>query len=115
MARREPDDPIQYATDTLNLTMLLYAVNPQDRCETITRTLLQSEEQYLNLVFRRLGLDFRPKDTAIVLWMMLDIIQARLATLERLQRYKTPQSGVDTTVRRARHSRAPGAKQSSRS
>lgn len=113
MARRGPDDPIQFATDTLNLAMLLYAVNPEDRCETITRTLLKSEEQYLDLVFRRLPLDFRPRDTAIILWM-LDIIQARLATLERLQHYTTPKSSVDTTLRRARHSRAPGPKQSSR-
>jgi len=32
---------------------------------------------------------------------MLDIIQARLATLERLQPYTTPKSSVDTTLRTA--------------
>ena len=97
MAKRKIDDQIQYVRDTLDLIMSLYAVNPDDPSETIKRTLLQGKDEYFDLVFRRLAVDFYPKDVAIVLWM-LDIIQARLASLERKRHQKTPKPKVDTAV-----------------
>ena len=97
MAKRKIDDQIQYMRDALDLIMSLYAVNPDDPSETIKRTLLQGKDEYFDLVFRRLAVDFYPKDVATVLWM-LDIIQARLASLERKRHQKTPEPKVDTAV-----------------
>ena len=82
--RPGPDNPTQYVTDILNLNRRLQCVDTGDDVQRITSTLIRGNEQYFELVFRRLSLDFRPKDTPVVLWM-LDVIQARLAALERLQ------------------------------
>ncbi|HKO17508.1 MAG TPA: hypothetical protein VJU82_01340 [Acidobacteriaceae bacterium] len=101
MTHPEPYDPNQYVTDILDLHMRLDDVAVGDDSQRITSALIQGKEQYFDLVFRRLFLDFRPKDTAVVLWM-LDIIQARLAALERLHRQKSVTSGVDTSARKSR-------------
>ena len=93
MARREPNDPTQYLLEILNLTRRLDTVTARHSFERITSTLRRGRERYLDLVFRRLFLDFLPRDTAIVLWL-LDVIQARLAALERLEQQN---ANVDAT------------------
>lgn len=114
MARREANDPTKYMVEILNLTRRLDAVTARHGFQRITSTLSRGRERYLDLVFRRLFLDFLPRDTAIVLWL-LDVIQARLAALERLQQ-KSQNADVDATggsrlpahrdhVRRARGAR----------
>lgn len=55
--------------------------------------MVRGNEQYFELVFGRLSLDFRPKDSPVVLWV-LDVVQARLAALERLQHQKAPNNRV---------------------
>ncbi|HLJ77335.1 MAG TPA: hypothetical protein VKT75_07975 [Acidobacteriaceae bacterium] len=98
----KPDDTNQYVTDVLNLNASLEAVATGDDLHRITGALIQGKEQYFDLVFRRLSLDFRPKDDAILLWMM-DIAQARLASLERLRYQKLPQRQRNTALRKSRH------------
>lgn len=98
MTPREADHPSQYVSDILNLNRRLNTVIRGDDFEAITRVLIQGHEQYFDLVFRRLSLDFRPQETPVVLWL-LDIIQARLAALERLQHENSLNSGVDAAVR----------------
>jgi hypothetical protein len=84
MTRPEPDDANKYVADILKLNVRLNSVTSKDDMEKITIALNRGNEQYFGLVFRRLSLGFHPKDTAIVLWL-LDLIQARLAHLEKLQ------------------------------
>lgn len=115
MTSPEPNDPSQYMIEVLNLTRRLDAVTARHGFQRITSTLSQGRERYLDLVFRRLFLDFLPRDTAIVLWL-LDVIQVRLAALERL-RQEPLNDEVDVTaasrripahrehVRRARRAR----------
>ena len=102
MTSSEPDDTIRYVTDTLDLNMSLDAVNIGDNSERNARALIQGNERYFDLVFRRLFLEFQPKHTAIVLWM-LDIIQARLSALERLRDQNLLNSGVQAAKRKPRH------------
>ena len=78
MIHPEPDHPKQYVTDILNLNTCLDAMAAGHDSQRITSALNQGKDQYLELVFRRLSLDFRPQDTPVVLWM-LDVIQARLS------------------------------------
>lgn len=114
MTSPEPNDPSQYMIEVLNLTRRLDAVTARHGFQRITSTLTQGRERYLDLVFRRLFLDFLPKDTAIVLWL-LDVIQVRLAALERLRQKSLNAEGVTAVnhripahrdhVRRARRAR----------
>ena len=87
------DNSNRYMTDIVNLSVSLDTVITRDDSERITQALIQGKERYFDLVFRHLSVDFRPRDAAVVLWM-LDIIQARLATLARLQYEKSPTAGV---------------------
>ena len=97
------DDPNRYVADVLNLNASLDLVSAENDLQTITRALIQGKERYFDLVFRRLSLDFDQKEAAVAMWM-LDIIRARLASIERLRHQKSPRSGADTRVRKSRHS-----------
>ncbi|HEV2273046.1 MAG TPA: hypothetical protein VGR96_02705 [Acidobacteriaceae bacterium] len=97
------DDPNRYVADVLNLHASLDLISAENDLQTITRALIQGKERYFDLVFRRLSLDFDQKEAAVAMWM-LDIIQARLASIERLRHQKSPRSGADTRVRKSRHS-----------
>lgn len=97
------DDPNEYVADVLNLHGSLDLVTAEHDLQTITRALIQGRERYFDLVFRRLSLNFDQKEAAVVMWM-LDMVQARLASIERLRHQKSPRSGADTRVRKSRHS-----------
>ena len=96
------DDPSRYVADVLNLHASLDVVTSEDDLQRITRALIQGKERYFDLVFRRLSLDFGQKEAAIALWM-LDIVQARLAFLDRLRRQKSPNTEANSRVRKSRH------------
>ena len=101
MAQPVPDDANKYVIDILNLNRRLAAATRHDNLQRITSALTQGQDLYFDLVFRRLFLDFRPKHTAVVLWL-LDLIQARLADLERLKDQKSL-NGVDAATKNHRN------------
>lgn len=96
------DDPRQYVADVLNLHASLDLVNTEDDLQGITRTLIQGKERYFELVFRRLSLEFGQKEAAVALWM-LDVVQARLAFLDRLRHEKSLKTGAESRVRKSAH------------
>lgn len=101
MSDPKRDDPNQYVADVLNLHASLDVLNAEDDVQRMTRALNQARQRYFDLVFRRLSLDFDQKQAAIALWM-LDLVQARLAFLERQRRQKSPRS-AGTRMRKSPH------------
>jgi hypothetical protein len=93
MAHPYPDDSNRYLTDIVNLSASLDEVIARGDQGRLLRALSQGKERYFDLVFRRLSLEFRPGDAAIVLWM-LDFIQIRLADLARLQLERSVPAGA---------------------
>lgn len=93
MVHPRQDDSHRYLTEVVKLNMSLDGVLRRRDPRRITRALITGKEQYFDLVFRRLRLDFRSADAAVVLWM-LDLIHERLAALARLQYQKSLPPGV---------------------
>ncbi|HEV2277486.1 MAG TPA: hypothetical protein VGS02_04900 [Acidobacteriaceae bacterium] len=88
MSDSKRDDPNQYAADVLNLHASLDVLTAEDDAQSTTRALIEARQRYFELVFRRLSLDFDQKQAAVALWM-LDVVQARLTSLERLRGQKS--------------------------
>ncbi|HKR28815.1 MAG TPA: hypothetical protein VJS11_15225 [Acidobacteriaceae bacterium] len=84
MAQRQQDDLSRYVTDIVNLSVALDEATTLANSQPIARTLRKAKEDYFELVYRRVLLDFSVGDAPAVLWM-LDLIQAQLAALARLQ------------------------------
>ena len=84
MAHPKQQDSIRYVTDIVNLSVTLDEVITRESSQPITRALSKGKEGYFELVYRRLSVDFRVGEAPIVLWM-LDLIQAQLGALARLQ------------------------------
>lgn len=101
MADPNQNNSDRYITDIVNLCVSLDRVITRDDSERITQELIAGKEEYFDLVLRRMLLDFRPNEAAVVLWM-LDIVQLQLATMARLQYGNSPSAGVPD-------SSAPGA------
>lgn len=78
------DDSSRYLKDIVNISLALDEVIRRNDARRLQRALSRGKEDYFDLVFRRLSVDFVPRDTAVVLWL-LDLIQAKLATLAQLQ------------------------------
>lgn len=88
MAHPRQSDSIRYLTDIVNLSVALDEAITREKSQPIPRALSRGKDDYFDLVFRRLSVDFRVGEAPIVLWM-LDLIQAQLAALARLQ-HETP-------------------------
>lgn len=84
MAQRQQEDSSRYATDIVNLSVALDEAITLENSQPIARALSTAKEDYFELVYRRLSVDLRVREGEIVLWM-LDLIQAQLAALARLQ------------------------------
>lgn len=93
MADPNQDNSNRYMTDIVNLCVSLDMFITRNDSERITRELIEGKEEYFDLVFRRLLVDFPPNHAAVALWM-LDIVQVQLATMARLQYGNAQSAGV---------------------
>jgi len=84
MAHPMRESSNRYLTDIVNLSVTLDEAISRDDSERAGQALSKGKERYFDLAYRRLSVDFRVGDGPIVLWL-LDLIQAELATLARLQ------------------------------
>lgn len=87
MAHPKQELSSRYLTDIVNLSVALDEAITRHDAERISRALRDGKERYFGLVYRRLSVEFSAADAAVVFWL-LDVIQAELATLARLQHDK---------------------------